>query len=104
MNCKCNGSAKNKGRRVILSSSNTSIVSGLILLFLVIPHLNYFSFGLTSFFFNGHIHGTWKFPGWVQTQAVAVTYAAAVTVLDPLTHCAGLGTKPAPPLQLELLQ
>lgn len=32
----------------------------------------------------------------VCVQAVAVTYAAAVAVPDPLIHCSRLGIKPSP--------
>ena len=30
-------------------------------------------------------------------QAIAATYAVAAAMLDPLTHCAGIGIKYAPP-------
>ena len=30
-----------------------------------------------------------------QIQATVATYAVAATILDPLTHCAGLGIQPA---------
>ena len=39
------------------------------------------------FIFYGHIHGIWMFP----------TYAAAVAMLDPLTHWARSGIEPLPP-------
>ena len=35
--------------------------------------------------------------------ATAVTYTGAVAMLDPLTHCAGLGFEPAPLQQPEQL-
>ena len=46
------------------------------------------------FFFNGPIHGIWKFLGEGLDQATAMTHAAAVATLDPLTHCTGLGIEP----------
>ena len=41
---------------------------------------------LGLFCFNGCSHGIWKFPG----------QAATTYMLDPLTHCSGLGIRLAP--------
>ena len=44
---------------------------------------------------GGLPRGIWSSQARDQTRAAAVTQAAAVAAPDPLTHCAGLGIKPA---------
>lgn len=36
----------------------------------------------------------WQAREWI--QAISVTYAPTVAMLDPLTHCSGLGIEPTP--------
>ena len=54
---------------------------------------------INSFFFFFFLfqppHSIWSSQARDQIQAAVVTYAAAVAMLDLLTHCAGLGIKPA---------
>lgn len=48
--------------------------------------------------------GPWSSRARAQIRAAVVWYATGVAVPDPLTHCAGVGIKPTPPLNSEPLQ
>lgn len=53
-----------------------------------------FIYPLIYFSFFGHVHGIWSSLAMDQVQAAVATYTVAGTVLDPLTHCTGLGIEP----------
>ena len=47
------------------------------------------------FFFYGHTHGIWKFPGQELNLSLSRDlHTTAASMLDPLTHCSGWVSNP----------
>ena len=67
-------------------------------LFYFSPHFYFFYycsdlynfFPLNNFFFFWPLCGIWSSQARDQIKATVLTYASAVAMLDPLTHCAGI--------------
>ena len=74
--------------------------------FISSPTLNrvnpFFFFFSHSFY--GHPQSIWKFSGQSKSKTQLQPSLQAEETLDPLTHCTGLGIKPAPLQRPELLQ
>ena len=71
--------------------------SSFSLLTLFFKSLFCYMYCYSSFLFlYGHTHTIWKFLARDWIQATAVIYVSLVAMLDSLTHCTGLGIKPAP--------
>ena len=59
---------------------------------------------LFFFFFFGHTHGIWKFPGQGSNPSLHFNLCHGCGNARSLTHCAGPRIKPEPQQQLEPLQ
>ena len=70
----------------------------------VLPRKGCYFFFQMRFFLNDCTHSIWKFSGQRLNPSHSCDLHHSCSNAGPLTHCAGLGIKPAPPQWPELLQ